>query len=533
MTDEAASSRTPSGPEHQQVRLPILRELIESGWDQGQIQWKPEWRVPQSPHDAAKREGGKSFASWPVDMAIFDDTQHVGDWEHILVICEFKQPTLTEGISQLEIYLAREPRARMGYWSNGSDDVRVYKLPDGTFKNLRNKGIPRPGENFSQPSERPLAYRDLITPRPGQLRATFKSLLDAVVARDSKSTRSEAQLNELCNLLLLKLESDSVASYDNAKPVAFQLSPQGEETTARSMKEQFASLKKMRPEVFAEHREEGINLDDHTIHEVVYELSGLNLLDVRPEAISSAFQVFRRANLKAGEGQYFTPQRVISAAVKMMDIRLEDKIIDPACGTGGFLTESFLSLVKEIPEEKSAQARTWAHRQVYGVDKDSINIKLTRAIMVGLGDGSVNVHIGDSIREDRWAKDYPHLQQPLSDESFTVVITNPPFGKNLKVSKIDARRNNYTIAAAASRKPGDYVDLEIGLIFLERSYRLLMKGGRLGIVLPETYFFSPTYKWLPAWLEERFTLRGVLNIPMEAFQGFCRAKTNFYVFEKK
>ena len=90
VTDEADSSRTPSGPEHQQVRLPILRELIESGWDQGQIQWKPEWRVPQSPHDAAKREGGKSFASWPVDMAIFDDTQHVGDWEHILVICEFK-----------------------------------------------------------------------------------------------------------------------------------------------------------------------------------------------------------------------------------------------------------------------------------------------------------------------------------------------------------------------------------------------------------------------------------------------------------
>ena len=75
--------------------------------------------------------------------------------------------------------------------------------------------------------------------------------------------------------------------------------------------------------------------------------------------------------------------------------------------------------------------------------------------------------------------------------------------------------------------------MEIGLIFLERAHRLLMKGGRLGIILPETYFFSATYKWLPVWLESRFTLRGAINIPMEAFQGFCRAKTNFYIFEKK
>jgi hypothetical protein len=95
---------------------------------------------------------------------------------------------------------------------------------------------------------------------------------------------------------------------------------------------------------------------------------------------------------------------------------------------------------------------------------------------------------------------------------------------------MDSRANGYTIAKQAK---GKYVDLEIGLIFLERAYRLLASGGRLGIILPETYFFSSTYRWLPDWLEPRFMLRGVFNIPMEAFQGFCRAKTNLYVFEKR
>ena len=533
MAEDMPISRTLSGPEHQKVRLPTIDALTAVGWDPGQLQWNPEWRVPQAPHDAAKREAGKSFAGWPVDLAIFDDTSNAGDWKHILVICEFKEPTLEEGISQLEIYLAREPRARMGYWTNGSQNVRVYRLPDGSFQHLRERGLPYPSEEFARPTEEPLTFADLKVPTNGQLRYTFERLLDVVVARDSRSTRPDDQLNELCNLLLLKLESDTNGEYDPKKPVAFQLSRGGEASTAHAMRQQFASLKKLRPEIFAEQREGDLDLDDHTIHEAVYELSGLALISVRPEAISSAFQVFRRANLKAGAGQYYTPQRVIMAAVKLMDIQLQDKVVDPACGTGGFLVEAFLSvLAKGKGNLNAAQARTWAHKQIYGVDRDSINVKLARAIMISLGDGSVNIHLGDSIRQDRWPEDYPHLVTPLTDGSFTVVITNPPFGKNLKVSRVDSRRNSYTIAAAGRRSQA-YVDLEIGLIFLERAYRLLMKGGRLGIVLPETYFFSSTYRWLPVWLDSRFTLRGVLNIPMEAFQGFCRAKTNFYIFEKK
>lgn len=89
--------------------------------------------------------------------------------------------------------------------------------------------------------------------------------------------------------------------------------------------------------------------------------------------------------------------------------------------------------------------------------------------------------------------------------------------------------SGYTI----TRKGTDqHHDLELGLVFMERCHRLLMVGGRLGIILPETYFFSSTYEWLKGWMKDRLELRGMLNIPMEAFQAFCRAKTNFYVFEK-
>lgn len=419
----------------------------------------------------------------------------------------------------------------MGFWSNGTKHVRVYKRADGNFSHEYAHGIPRPQEQLERSSLKPLTYNDLRVPSGRELTSTFKRLLDVVVSRDSRATRSEMQLDQLCNMLLLKLESDTNAELQPTEDVQFQLPTNSTIDAASLMRIQFEQLVSMRPEVFAEFDSKDLMLDDHTITDIVYELSALNLTKVGADAIATAFQVFRRANLKAGDGQYFTPQRVISAAVDLMDLQPTDRIIDPACGTGGFLVEAFTAMQRRAESQNgAAAARTWAHRQVFGVDKDAINIKLARAIMISLGDGSVNIHAGDSLSEDRWTVDYPHLPRVLVDGSFTVVLTNPPFGINLKYDRRDARRNQFSLAKKGSEK---YHDVELGLIFLERAHRLLMAGGRLGIVLPESYFFSSSYAWLATWIRDRFIVRGALNIPMEAFQGFCRAKTNFYVMEKR
>jgi type I restriction enzyme M protein len=139
-----------------------------------------------------------------------------------------------------------------------------------------------------------------------------------------------------------------------------------------------------------------------------------------------------------------------------------------------------------------------------------------------------------------WARYYQELQTALTPGTFTCIVTNPPFGKGLKVSKVDARAAGFLISRKAKKnKKGGfdfsrtvYDEREIGILFLERCHGLLMVGGRLGIILPETYMFSSSYAWLRYWLKGKFELKAMLNIAMEAFQGFCRAKTNFYIFEK-
>ena len=155
-------------------------------------------------------------------------------------------------------------------------------------------------------------------------------------------------------------------------------------------------------------------------------------------------------------------------------------------------------------------------------------------------DGSTHVLLGDAIRANEWPTKYTKLRDELSPnashlvlEQFTVVVTNPPFGEDLKITAADCKAAGYTISNRASmRGAGKFVDLEIGLVYLELAHRLLQVGGRIGIVLPETYFFSKKYRWLPGWCEGRLKLRGMMNIAMEAFEEFCRAKTNFYIFEK-
>ena len=120
------------------------------------------------------------------------------------------------------------------------------------------------------------------------------------------------------------------------------------------------------------------------------------------------------------------------------------------------------------------------------------------------------------------------MSNDFQNGRFTKVFTNPPFGVNLTIPYKDALKAKLSIADYF--EPGE--DIELGLAMFNRCLDLVKEGGKICIVLPETYFFSPSYKNFRVWVKERMKPVCVANVPMDAFQGFCRAKTNLYVFEK-
>lgn len=525
--------------EHHLVRIPVLEKLVKLKWEREQIicpsedSSDKEWRVPKSPSEAANREARRSFKGYPVDIAIFDSIEYAGEYEHIQIIIECKEPEKENGISQLKIYLGLEPHARLGVWTNGKECVRIYKLPTaGKFKVIEHSSLPKPSENLIFPDEKPITYDDMETPDIKELKQAFVSILNTMTSRDSHSTRREDQLNQISDILLIKLDSDREAEWDKKEPVQFQLDRTPRLTSER-INRQYREYKNEHPTLFSDADGDQVLLDDDTIQDIVLRIQLMNIGAMAPEALSIAFQVFRDAALKLGDGQYYTPLPVIEVGTKMMCLTHKDIIIDPACGTGGFLSEAMMAVSESQINEKAVVQ--WAHYKLFGVDRDETNIKLTRALMVGIGDGSTNAHHGDSLRSSKWKDDKTGIRSVLSDERYTVVLTNPPFGKGLVINSSDARASQFSICKHTKNGlPSDEYapTTELGIAFVERSWRLLQNGGRLGIILPETYFFSKSYTWFREWLDEHFILRGVLNIPMEAFQGFCRAKTNFYVFEK-
>jgi type I restriction enzyme M protein len=494
---------------------PLIEVLVRRGWKLSQMRYgKHEWRVPKNPSQATRREKGQSFDGWPCDIAVFDDDAHCGDPKHLLFIVECKRPDEDGGIAQLEDYLSRESRPVLGVWANSPEPsalaVYVYRTPDGSFMQQRRliDDLPRPDDVIA-PGYKSLRWNDLREPSHSVLRNVLSDLLDAVVARDRNV-------------------SDKVARAATNTPPAFR--PFGTAAaTATHLRDEFKRLVKLLPDVFSDAKDRELRLSDDTLAKCVDDLAPLKLLDIGAETVALGFQVLRAAALKQGEGQYFTPQPVIRAGIKLLQLQLDDLIIDPACGTGGFLVEAMLYMQRAHPGA-AANMSQWAQTHLFGIEKDAVGVKLTKAIMQILGDGSAHVMRGDSVAWNAWDRDYKHLTGGnFANGRFSVVVTNPPFGQNLTVPSGDAQAAKLDIA---QNDDGGWDESEIGLLFLNRAYQLLEPGGRLGIVLPETYFFSPSYAHVQTWIDGKFRPKVVVNIPMVAFQSFCRAKTNFYVFER-
>jgi predicted RNA methylase len=533
---------TASRPE-ERVRQQAIKELKEIGWKDSRLRWKPEWPVPDTPHDLTKRERGQKYATCgSADLVAFADES--GEPHALQIIFEFKEPTIEKGRMQLIRYLSNEPVARMGFWTNGTKTLAVYKSHTNDWIYVEDAPLPAPGDDLTRPPERTPTWNDLREPNDAELTAALRRIVATAVVSDSRATRREDQLRELLHTVLVKVDADAWASKsaNRDKPHPFRI--YGDkltmvEQTADAIRAQFkAYFTKQRNRVFHPDDRDELYLTDETIFAVVDALGPWRILGDSVDVLAKAFQVFRTKSLKSGEGQFLTPQRVIRPSVKVMEITSQDKVIDPACGTGGFVIEALRQVQeREFPDDDRDLLK-FANDNLYAVDIDPIGTKLTRAMMIAARDGSTHVLMGDAVRVHQWDDKFPRLAFELGDghggiaESFTVVITNPPFGEDLKVKAADARAGGYTIAKAAASGKREYVDLEIGLLYLELSHKLLQTGGRVGIVLPETYFFSHKYRWLSGWLEGRFELRGMFNIAMEAFEEFCRAKTNFYVLEK-
>jgi type I restriction enzyme M protein len=201
-----------------------------------------------------------------------------------------------------------------------------------------------------------------------------------------------------------------------------------------------------------------------------------------------------------------------------------ERIIDPACGAGGFLVE----VLSQLKGKESFS-------NIYGIDKELDLVKVAKAYMAIIGDGHANIFCADSLYPQSWSKE---MKEKIKDESFDVVLTNPPFGAKIFIEDKNILKNYKLGHKWVKDNSGKWeitnsvVKQVPQILFIERCLQLLKPGGRMAIILPDGVFGNPSSRYVWEFILKNAKILAVVSLPPETFLPSTHTKTSVLFLEK-
>lgn len=509
-------------PEEIEAVQPFSKILVDDyGYPKEHIHTRPQYRVKVRPSDTKKE--------YPVDIAVFTGADHVDDAAYIIVEC--KKKNRKDGRSQLEDYL-RFSKAYLGVWFNGEERLYLQKIEkDGRILFEEIPNIPRYGERVEDIGK--FKRKDL---KPAEnLKPTFKTIRNYLAANAVGITRDEVFASQLINIIFCKIYDERFTRPNDTVSFRAGLNEKDEDVYARVL-ELFEKVKRQYNDVIDV--VDSIQLDPRCVKYIVGELQLYSLKDSSRDAVGEAFEIFIGPSLKGAQGQFFTPRNVVNMVVNMIDPDTDEKILDPACGSGGFLVESLRYVWSKL--EKNAQELGWPEAEIEaekqkiaiknfrGIDKDSFLSKVAKAYLAILGDGRGGVHCENSL--DVFTNWSPKTTEDIQPGTFDIIVTNPPFGKKLAIDTTEIL-SLYDLGHKWSQDDdgrfvkGDLVDKQPPqILFIERCFQMLKPGGRMGIVLLESIFGMPKYQYVVNYIRSQAKILAIVTMPEDLFQPHTHAK---------
>lgn len=330
---------------------------------------------------------------------------------------------------------------------------------------------------------------------------------------NSNASRSEKIMSDLSNLLLCKIVCERTDSQN------LILDFLGAKGTANQIL--LPVLKKAFPQLIGD--DEKFYLDDKVLRYGLNELSGLSFHSASAHVMGEAFQALMGPRLRGDKGQFFTPKSLVRAMVSILQPAGNAKIVDPACGTGGFLGETF-SFFKNVAFSG----------KLVGMDKDKDLCRLAEAMLEIVAPENGIVLNLNSL-DMRALRALPEDQSPLGAD---YVLTNPPFGAKIKITEREIL-NQYRFGHTwVETKSGWLQENQLReaqdpqILFIELCVNLLKPGGKMGIVLPEGVFGNTNMGFVWDYLRSRGKIMALLDCPRTTFQPGTDTKTNVLFFEK-
>jgi len=279
-----------------------------------------------------------------------------------------------------------------------------------------------------------------------------------------------------------------------------------------------------------------INLTDKKIVDVVRVLQDICITDTSVDNIGAAFEIFFGSVFRGELGQYFTMRPLARFTVAMLDVGHDQYVIDPTCGSGGFLLEALLQVWNKLDREYAGRRELeriktdFALNQVYGIEIHDILARICKINLLLHHDGHTNIE-GDKSCLDT---DFTKERLNRGEENFHVVIGNPPFGDMIKEGDEDQLGNNslenFEISAGRVQVPSEH-------IIVEKSIRMLREDGVLGLVLPDGVLNNQGEQsncpQLRSYLVKHGRILAVVSLPDYAFRkSGAQNKTSILFFKK-
>jgi len=458
---------------------------------------------------------------------------------------ELSEVEFQEAERQLETYLASTHTATIGMVTDG-DNARCLrkKIDPNDFEYIPD--IPPYGVEASQ---RALLVREIPTQAAGQRQTGLKPITDQYerrlfdahsAIRDIDGLHDDEALDELSKVLYTKIYDErTTCEQPEGTPFRFQVyGASNPSEAASSIRELYDEARARDIETYSQRipgyeRSRGvfktqIRLSDNALYRVVELLQEFSLIDSPTDIKGRAFQKVLGPAIRAGMGQYFTPDPVVDMAVNIMRPRPSDLILDPFCGSGHFLTRSLDYVIDQhantIPEYTLHEFKFF---HLHGIEKSERMVRIAMTDMLLHDDGHTNIRNTDALLS---FDNYPDIialrDDGRSDPAiFDVILTNPPFGS---IMREEARSMLGRFDIARGRRS---VPFEV--LAIERCLQFLKPGGKLAIVLPDGNLGNSNVQFVRDWLLEHTRLKGVISLPSQTFAPYgTTTKTSLCFLQK-
>jgi len=490
---------------------------------------------------------GTEVGTKAADIIVYSDSSKITP----KIIIECKKPKRKDGIEQLKSYMNAKG-APVAVWSNGSDSIILYRPYPAQFDDTL-FDIPKRGQEPKDVLETKKTLLQLK--RDFNFKRIIQDLEELVLADSGKD-----EFNEIFKLIFAKIWDEKEALENRKdKHVEFgkALDP---DITYDRINALFHKACEEWPGIFKVG--EDIELAKRHLQVCVGPIEGVRLMGSNLRIMDDAFEYLLPTEAKKKKGQFFTPRHVVEMCVRMLNPKRNEYVMDPSCGSGGFLLHAMdWCYPAHDNDQRELRKHKYAGKYLWGIDFEQRAAKTSRALMLIAGDGHTNIFGPDvsSLDPKTWyetgsgqvlmyglrqhkltAKPIPENETLKDDDKaweyfdelkFDVILANPPFAGEMKDRRMLA---HYELAKPALKRAGDdkQPKEERDVLFIERILKMLKPGGRAAIVLPQGKFNNSSLAFIREWILKKALLLAVVGLHPNTFKPHTGTKTSVLFVQK-